>query len=87
MVTKTDRFGNPIKEETETSFSEEEIKKNSKTDRFGNIITSSSLNVTGSLNFDSTSSRPKQEREEGILEKYVFDPVTAAVAGVGEGAL
>jgi len=85
MVTKTDRFGVPITEE-EIIFSEKEEKKITKTDRFGVPITESSSSVMDKLDFNSTSSRPKEEREEGIIEKYVFDPVTAAIAGVGEGA-
>ena len=85
MVTKTDRFGTPVTEE-EIIFSEKEEKKITKTDRFGIPITESSGSVMDKLDFNSTSSRPKEEREEGIIEKYVFDPVTAAVAGVGEGA-
>ena len=85
MVTKTDRFGNPVTEK-EVIFSEKEEKKTTKTDRFGNPITESSGSVMDNLDFNSTSSRPKEEREEGIIEKYVIDPVTAAVAGVGEGA-
>ena len=69
MVTKTDRFGNPITEK-EVIFSEREEKKTTRTDRFGNPITESSGSVMDKLDFNSTSNRPKGEREEGIIEKY-----------------
>ena len=38
------------------------------------------------IKFSSTSSNPKKEKEkEGFIEKYIVDPVTAGVAGIGEG--
>ena len=65
MVTKTDRFGNPVTEK-EVIFSEKEEKKTTKTDRFGNPITESSGSVMDNLDFNSTSSRLKKKEKKVI---------------------
>ena len=88
MVTSTDRFGNPISDRAaalNSSSSESPIINNKKVDRFGNTITVEQ-GSTNTLNFNPTANNPKKEKEEGFFEKYIADPITAGVAGVGEGA-
>ena len=82
MVTQTDRFGNPIGGQPQLT--ESPIINNKKVDRFGNSIeVDKSIGTT--FKFDSTSRTPKDDKE-GFFEKYIADPITAGVAGVGEGA-
>jgi len=77
MVTNADRFGTPLN----TNRFENTKKVDIKTDRFGTAINKPEL-------FNSTSRKPKQskEEEEGIIEKYIIDPVKSAVVGVAVGA-
>ena len=75
MVVKADRFGNPI-DPGNKLLSSEVVE----TDRFGNPIEKKA----GS--FDSTRRNPKEEEEEGIFEKFIFDPVKSAAFGVLVGA-
>ena len=75
MVVKADRFGNPI-DIGNTLLSSE----TAEVDRFGNPIEKKA----GS--FDSTRRNPKEEEEEGIFEKFIFDPVKSAAFGVLVGA-
>ena len=82
MVTTT-RFGDPV-ENIEGS-KETPIINNRKLDRFGNPI-EIIKQTEGNFKFNSTSSAPKKDNDEGFIEKYIVDPVTAGVAGVGEGA-
>ena len=83
MVTATDRFGNPL-ENIEGSKGTPVI-NNRRVDRFGNPI-EVQKQIGGNFKFDSTSRTPKKDNDEGFIEKYIVDPVTAGVAGVGEGA-
>jgi len=88
MVTATDRFGNPISERAAALNADSNgtpVINNRKIDRFGNPITVKKQ-IGGNFKFDSTSSAPKKDNDEGFIEKYIVDPVTAGVAGVGEGA-
>ena len=75
MVVKADRFGNPI-DIGNTLLSSE----TAEVDRFGNPIEKKA----GS--FDSTRRNPTEEEEEGIFEKFIFDPVKSAAFGVLVGA-
>ena len=52
-------------------------------DPSGNVIQVDKPMDTG-LNFNSVSRNPKKD-QRGFFEKYVTDPVTAGLAGVGEG--
>ena len=74
MVIKADRFGNPIGTGNKLLSSE-----TVKVDRFGNPIEKKA----GS--FDSTRRNPKEEEEEGVIEKYIIDPVKSAAFGVAVG--
>ena len=85
MVVETDRFGNP-KTNQGAQFEPRptEIINNKKLDRFGNLIeVEKSMNP--GMNFNSISRTPKEDNR-GFFEKYVSDPATAGLAGVGEGA-
>ena len=92
MATTLDPNGNEI-EIVEDTFkfnsaltNKKEDDKRYTVDPFGNKVAIVGDKFKG-IKFSSTSSNPKKEKEkEGIIEKYVIDPVTAAVAGVGEGA-
>jgi DNA-binding transcriptional MerR regulator len=92
MATTFDPLGNEIEvvEDTfkfnSTLSDKKEDDKRYTVDPSGNKVAIVEDKYKG-IKFSSTSSNPKKEKEkEGIIEKYVFDPVTAAVAGVGEGA-
>ena len=85
MVTTIDPLGNLVEVVEDKKFSNKGSSlsnKNLFTDPLGNPIKTLSTNK---INFSSTAGNPKKqkEEEEGIIEKYVVDPVTAAVAGVG----
>ena len=92
MATTLDPLGNEV-EIVEDTFkfnsaltNKKEDNKRYTVDPLGNKVAIVGDKFKG-IKFSSTSSNPKKEKEkEGIIEKYVFDPVTAAVAGVGEGA-
>jgi len=83
MVTETDRFGFPVLGENESK--ETPIINNKKVDRFGFPIEVDKPIGTNNK-FNSTSRTPKDDKE-GFFEKYIADPITAGVAGVGEGAI
>ena len=83
MVTQTDRFGNPIGGQPQPT--ESPIINNKKVDRFGNSI-EVDRSIGTNFKFNSTSRTPKDD-DEGFFEKYIADPITAGVAGVGEGAI
>jgi len=83
MVTQTDRFGNPIGGQPQPT--ESPIINNKKVDRFGNSI-EVDKSIGTNFKFNSTSRTPKDDNE-GFFEKYIADPITAGVAGVGEGAI
>ena len=88
MVTTIDPLGNLVEVVEDKKFSNKGSSlsnKNLFTDPLGNPIKTLSTNK---INFSSTAGNPKKQKkeEEGIIEKYVVDPITAAVAGVGEGA-
>jgi len=82
MVTETDRFGFPVLGESESK--ETPIINNKKVDRFGFPVEVDKPIGTKSK-FNSTSRTPKDDNE-GFIEKYIVDPITAGAAGVGEGA-
>ena len=76
-----DPLGNPVETQKFGQLSTGVI-NNKKVDPLGNVIEvekSSGQNYK----FNSSSRNPKKE---GIIEKYVIDPITAGAAGVGEGA-
>src|SRR6056300_1385241 len=76
-----DPLGNPVETQKFGQLSTGVI-NNKKVGPLGNVIEverSSGQNYK----FNSSSRDPKKE---GIIEKYIVDPVTAGVAGVGEGA-
>ena len=75
MVVKSDRFGTPIGTGNTLESSE-----TVKVDRFGTPIEKKE-----GL-FDSTRRNPKEEEEEGVIEKFIIDPVKSAVFGVAVGA-
>ena len=84
MVTATDRFGNPL--ENIQGSKGTPIINNKGVDRFGNPIeVEKPMGVN--FKFNSTVKNPKKEKEEGFIEKYIVDPITAGAAGVGEGAI
>ena len=82
MVIKTTRFGDSVESAGDDS---SVIINNKKTDRFGNIIEVEKP-ISKDFKFSSTAKNPKEEKEEGFIEKYIVDPITAGAAGVGEGA-
>jgi len=76
-----DPLGNPVETQKFGQLSTGVI-NNKKVDPLGNVIEverSSGQNYK----FNSSSRDPKKE---GIIEKYIVDPITAGVAGIGEGA-
>ena len=76
-----DPLGNPVETQKFGQLSTGVI-NNKKVDPLGNVIEverSSGKNYK----FNSSSRDPKKE---GIIEKYIIDPITAGAAGVGEGA-
>ena len=83
MVQETDAFGQPLFSSKSLNINNETTeKKKSKIERdaFGQPIFNAG-------SFNSTSRKPKQSKEEeGIIEKYIIDPVKSAVAGVAVGA-
>jgi len=84
MVTATDRFGNPL--ENIQGSKGTPIINNKGVDRFGNPIeVEKPMGVN--FKFNSNVKNPKKEKEEGFIEKYIVDPITAGAAGVGEGAI
>jgi hypothetical protein len=77
MVIKTTRFGDSVESAGDDS---SVIINNKKTDRFGNIIEVEKP-ISKDFKFSSIAKNPKEEKEEGFIEKYIVDPITAGATG------
>ena len=76
-----DPLGNPVETQEFGNLSTGVI-NNKKVDPLGNVI-EVEKSLGQNYRFNSSSRDPKKE---GIIEKYIVDPITAGAAGVGEGA-